>query len=342
MEQQRILDRQEWSKKEQELLNHRQQMMETLIETKDQLTNVLKAREENKAREAFYQKQLQQQQLQQLQQQSLQIQQQQQQQQQQDEESEVEEDSLPSQQLQQNFEYYAQQQHTMPEDYEDDRRVNRMRSEEYIRPYNSRSSSRASSHPSHYQQAPPPPQEEGGRKSAVSRRNSNASNKSGVPNRFDPSPSTTLVATTPQRMHNRRRAKSIESSKYHNDPAGPIMYDAPQPQYYVSNRPRRSRSVGRRPSSVVYNDYYEDDTEDDYSYYDNSPRYNSKHNYNTEYYAQQPYTNNDMYAGDYYSPRHPFPPLQPQQQQMQFHPPHLNRQGGGQRYAAPPRHYTYN
>ncbi|CAO3656277.1 unnamed protein product [Mucor hiemalis] len=350
MEKQRILDREEWSKKEQELLNHRQQMMETLIETKDQLTNVLKAREENKAREAYYQKQLQQQQLlqlqqqQQLQQQKLMQQQLQQQHTASNEEEDPEEEELqvnPSQQ--QNHEYYQQQQQMASEDYGEERRANKMRPDDYARSYHSRSSSRASNHPSLYQQAP----QEDDRKSAISRRNSNASTKSGksgIINRCDPSPSATVVAPTPQRVYNRRRAKSIESGKWHDDPMGPPVYDASQ-LYYQDNRPRRSRSAGRRPSSVGYNDYYdEDDVEDDgYRYYDASPRYSGKHGYHNDYYVQQQpiYTNSDLYPGDYYSPRHPFPPLQPQQ--MQYHPPPpQNRQINAQRYVAQPRHYHYN
>lgn len=46
MEQQRIKDREEWRIKEQELLDNRQKMMETLQQTKEQLNQVLKERDE--------------------------------------------------------------------------------------------------------------------------------------------------------------------------------------------------------------------------------------------------------------------------------------------------------
>lgn len=56
MEQQRIKDREEWKRKEQELLDKRQKMMETLQQTKEQLDQVLRDREE-----VYKQQQLQQQ-----------------------------------------------------------------------------------------------------------------------------------------------------------------------------------------------------------------------------------------------------------------------------------------
>ncbi|KAL0146081.1 hypothetical protein V8B55DRAFT_1467875 [Mucor lusitanicus] len=376
IEKQRIKDREEWNRKEQELLTHRHQMMETLIETKDQLTHVLKNREEenNKAKLTYYDKQLKQQQLHQMQKQVIEmgLSQQQQQQQQQQEEDIVDEPPLPATRI--NGLYYQQQSYYYENDpaeapldelhLEDDeapmyhqRRIrNRSKSDEHMK-HNTRSSSRSSYH---YQQQHALV-DDGGRRSSnsrnnyhedmplvcsrkpVSRRASNASNKSSGGHRFDhASPATTLVSnhTVSKSTGRRPRARSIESARWYEE-----QQQQQQQQHmmikmntvYLDDmmvpyeKLRKSRSAGRdlhsmRPvsrASSVYNLYYDEGDLMDDEVFDSQPSF-----YDSGYYSN-------------YNMENIPPPNKQQQQQQQM----MSRYSSDIPYYPPqqqPQQYVYS
>lgn len=320
MEKQRILDREEWCRKEQELLAYRQVMTNTLDETQQKLANVLKSREEQKEKEAYYQQQLQQQQLQQLQ------------------ESQNAADAAAAaaaaNQPQEEPEYVVNDSDDYDEssrkcefynkepDYNKRRELRNSKSEEYMRFQGSRSSSRASVH--HTQRSPLYAEEE---RRPFSRRNSNASNRSNKSYRLDPSPSVTMVdnpATPRGRRMSRPRARSIEAEKWHSsvpDVYEPLQLLEPlqsRRNYSVERRRStgRSRSVGR-PQSMAY--YGEADEQfDDYDKYYEDPRYNeTPPYYRNEYYRSQPAVPPHFYY-DHFSTRAP-PRQQPRHQEYQEH-----------------------
>ncbi|KAL9539210.1 hypothetical protein PS6_011304 [Mucor atramentarius] len=388
IEKQRIKDREEWTRKEQELLTHRHQMIETLIETKDQLTNVLKNREEenNKAKLTYYDKQLKQQQLHQMQKQVIEMGLSQQQQLQQQEEDALE-DPSPSRM---NGNYYQQQyyyednldapldEHNVDEDeahmYYQRRIRNRSKSDEQMK-HNTRSSSRSSYH---YQQQIA----DDGRRSSnsrnnytnedmlvssrkpVSRRASNASNKSNG-HRFDhTSPATTLVSTHTASKSRRPRARSIESARWYEEQQRMIKMNA-APVYMDEmmvppEKLRKSRSVGRdlhsmRPvsrASSVYNMYYDEGDMMDDELFDSQPNF-----YDSGYYSnymdnippnkQQQQQMMSRYNSDipYYPPQQQQPPPQPPQQYVYSPVDYYYQQPPqprhNQRYNAR-HHYSYN
>lgn len=398
IEKQRIKDREEWNRKEQELLTHRHQMMETLIETKDQLTHVLKNREEenNKAKLTYYDKQLKQQQLHQMQKQVIEMGMTQQQQQQQEEDG-VDE-HLPAARL--NSHYYQQSsyyyendpeapfdEHTMDDDeapmYHQRRIRNRSKSDEHIK-HNTRSSSRSSYH---YQQQQHPIVDDGGRRSnnsrnnytnedivpasnrkPVSRRASNASNKSsGAGHRFDhTSPATTLVSNHTVGKSRRPRARSIESTRWHEEQQHQQQQQQHMMVQYMDEmmvpyeKLRKSRSAGRdlhsmRPvsrASSVYNMYYDEGELMDDELFDSQPSF-----YDSGYYSNYmenipPNKQQQQQMMSRYNSDIPYYP--PQQQQQQPQPPHqyvyspvdyyYQQQAQprhNQRYSAR-HHYSYN
>ncbi|CEP13458.1 hypothetical protein [Parasitella parasitica] len=341
IEKQRIKDREEWTRKEQELLSHRHQMMETLIETKEQLTSVLKSREEdhnNKAKLTYYDQQLKQQQLLQLQKQVAEMNlkhhhhhHHQQQQQQQQEEGDDDEEEIDEEDL--NANYYPQQ--FYPENdpdallekddmgydeaqmYHHRRMRNRSKSEDHIK-HHSRSASRSSHH---YQHA------DDGRRSSnsrsnyngddipaprkpVSRRASNASSKSTGGHRLDhTSPATTLVSSH-SASKRRPRARSIESARWHEEQQMmmqmnglPVYMDEMMVPY---EKIRRSRSAGRdlhsmRPVSRASSAY-------------NNPYYDDGDRVDEELFDSHPtFYDNEYYSGHMDN----IPPKQQQQQQQQ-------------------------
>lgn len=317
MEKQRILDREEWCRKEQELLAYRQVMTNTLDETQQKLANVLKSREEQKEKEAYYQQQLQQQQLQQLQQQQLQESQHAADaaaNQPQEESEYVVRDSDDYDESPRKYEFYDKE-----PDYNKRRELRNSKSEEYMRFQDSRSSSRASVHRT--QRSPLYAEEE---RRPFSRRNSNASNKSNKSYRLDPSPSATMVdnpATPRGRRMSRPRARSIEAEEWHSN--GPEVYKPLQPlQSRRTHSVGRRRSTGRsksvgRPQSMAY--YGEADEQfGDYDTYYEDPRYNeTPPYYRKEYYRSQPTMPPHFYY-DQFPTRAP-PRQQPRHQEYQEH-----------------------
>ncbi|KAI8642843.1 hypothetical protein BD408DRAFT_443211 [Parasitella parasitica] len=319
IEKQRIKDREEWTRKEQELLTHRHQMMETLIETKGHLTSVLKSREEenNKAKLTHYDQQLKQQQLLQLQKQVAEMGlKHHHQQQEEEEEEDMEEDVAPPPRMNANYyhqQYYHDNDPNAPFEQDDmgrdetqmyhPRRVRiRSKSEDHIR-HHSRSASRSSYHYQQQQQQQQQQHVEDGRKSSnsrnnyngddipaprkpVSRRASNASSKSNGGHRFDHvSPATTLVASH-SASKRRPRARSIESARWHEEQQMMMQMNG-LPVYM--DEIRRSRSTGRdlhsvRPvsrTSCAYNNlYYDDGDMGDEELFDSQPTF-----YDNEYYG---------------------------------------------------------
>lgn len=304
MEQQRIKDREEWDRKEQELLSHRHKMMQALMETKDQINTVLKDREDSKI---IYQKQLKQQQLHQLQQKVT--------------EMAISIEQLPFQ-LQDKIpevERLMNEANSTYDLFEADksprRRVNKSRSEEHLR-YNSQSSSRSSHHYVYQDEANSyitysndgyssrRNGEDSRKPSSISRRSSSASNKSGP---------------SPQQYQRHFRTKSNETAKWYEDQRAREEYQR------TYNKPKRSRSTGRdprRPSSQNSHAYNEMEYNDGIYYIEPSTRatrYNSERHYNGQI--------GPVYASAYY-----------------FHPrqPSMNPQQHYSMYEQQPRpHYNY-
>ncbi|GAN06602.1 hypothetical protein MAM1_0129c06089 [Mucor ambiguus] len=373
IEKQRIKDREEWNRKEQELLTHRHQMMETLIETKDQLTHVLKNREEenNKAKLTYYDKQLKQQQLHQMQKQVIEMGLNQQQQQLQQQEEDDVDEPLPTARLNSHFyqqqAYYYENNLDAPLDehntidgdeapmYHQRRIRNRSKSDEQMK-HNTRSSSRSSYH---YQQQHSLA-EDGGRRSSnsrnnypnedmppvlnrkpVSRRASNASNKSNGGHRFDhTSPATTLVSNYTVGKSRRPRARSIESARWHEEQQQQqqqqqmmIKMNAVPPMYMDEmmvpyEKLRKSRSAGRdlhsmRPvsrASSVYNMYYDEGDLMDDELFDSQPSFYDS-GYYSNYMDNIPPNKQQQQVMSRYNSDIPYYPPQQQQQPPQPPPP---------------------
>ncbi|KAI9365680.1 hypothetical protein BD770DRAFT_438913 [Pilaira anomala] len=319
MEKQRILDREEWCRKERELLNHRMAMAEHLDETKKQLVDVIKIKEETtKANEAYYQQQLKEHQLNQLQNTVINNHTYSPEQELEDINHDVDVDHHHHHAAETNLadedtDYQRVVYTEEPEQYE--RRLPRMRSRGELR-YHARSTSRGSHRYSQYY-----PEEEQERRPAshLSRRNSTAST------RLDPSPSATLVSNpmTPRTRVNRTRSKSIESGNWGN--SIPKVYEPVDHVQSNRYRVRRSRSVGRRPPSrgppIVFYADLDDDVDDmidagDYPYYDDYR------------FAHQPHA---YYHDEYYMPQQPQQPGPPIQSSY-YHYPHQYRQQNYERY----------
>lgn len=290
MEKQFVLDREQFSKMEDELIHNRHEMMQTLIDTKDQLNSVLKSREESKARELEYQKQMKQHQLQQLQQVASHHKQ--------DEFANEVKGTYEDEELS-DSDYYPQQKRTQqPLEVQQEfsyRRVARSKSQEYFKPYDSRSSSASIQNNQQYHHHHHHQEED---RRTLSRHNSSTSNRS---NRLDPSPSSTFVGNQfpQQRRMNRPRARSIETGRWHEEHHH--YGEAEMLEYH--NRPRRSRSVGRRPRSRGSTVFYEDMQNEDV-HFASSRYYNQQDSYNDSYY-RQPQTPQQYYYNQYHAQQGP-------------------------------------
>lgn len=292
MEEQRIKDKEEWDRKEQELMSHRNQIIEALLETKDQINSVIKQRDESKK---AYQQQLKKQQFHQLQQKITEMAISIEQLPEQSYRNVAEDEHAGTNESSENIDAYdqapPQQQYNsqygydadnimQPEDTFDNspkKRVNKSRSEEHIR-YNTRSSSRSSQRYIYPDELPTANQlymgynegylrnsrknsmnAEDNRKSTISRQSSNASNLSG-----NPRPS---ISTPNPRQYSKRRprARSIETARWYDEQRRVMNDSGYADETYQQkgyDKPRRSRSAGRdarRPSSrnsMSYNNGY--------------------------------------------------------------------------------------